>query len=386
MVYIGLIIISFLMAFLVIPLVIRVLHKMELSVQPGGRKIHTASVPAMGGIGILGAAFFTILIGFEMEVLIQVRYLLAAAMLMFFVGLRDDVVDLTAIQKLGGQLVASFMVVVMGDIRFTSLFGFFGVTELPLVVSYLMTFFTIIVLTNAFNLIDGLDGLAGTISVLTFSFLGWWFYQASLPAYAMFSLVMVGAVGGFLVYNWHPAKIFMGDTGSLSLGFVLSVLTILFIDTNGKLLGDIDMITFNAPIATGIALLIVPVYDTARIFTKRILAGKSPMSPDKSHVHHFLLRMGLRHDQVTLVLASIKMMFIGLLFLGSSFNDYVMLPVVIGTSVLLGLWMDFTVLNKVKKETRKKPRVLQKAAMNSMNESKKISSPSSLRRMKINDN
>ncbi len=384
--YIGLLITSFLMSFLTIPLVIRILHKMELSVEPGGRKIHKTSSPAMGGIGILGAAFLTIFIWFGIDDLIEVRYLLAATILMFFVGLRDDVVDLTALQKLGGQLVAAFMVVIMADIRFTSLFGFLEIGELPLLVSYLLTFFTIIVLTNAFNLIDGLDGLAGTVSVLTFSFLGWWFYQASLPAYAMFSLVMVGAVSGFLVYNWHPAKIFMGDTGSLSLGFVLSVLTILFIDANGILFKEPDVITFAAPIATGIALLIVPIYDTARIFTKRILAGKSPMKPDKSHVHHFLLRMGLRHDQVALVLGGIKICFIGLMFVGITSSDYIMIPLVIGIAVFLGLIMDNMVLNRVKKEIKKRPRVLAKKSLSYTNDTKKITSLSSLRTMKMNEN
>jgi len=386
MIYIGLIITSFLMSFLIIPLVIRALNKMDISVQPGGRKIHKTSIPAMGGIGIMAAVFFTIMIWFGFNNLLEIRYVLASAMLMFFVGLRDDIVDLTALQKLGGQLVAAFMVVVMADIRITSFFGFMGVEELPLIFSYLLTFFTIIVLTNAFNLIDGLDGLAGTISILTFSFLSWWFYQALMPAYSMFSLVMVGSVAGFLVYNWHPAKIFMGDTGSLSLGFVLAVSTILFIDSNGNLLGVDGILTFNAPIATGVALLIVPVYDTARIFTKRILAGKSPIRPDKSHVHHFLLRMGLRHDQVTLVLAVVKIGFIGLLFLCQSLNDYLLLPVVVGLAILLGTWMDYSVLNKVKAETRKKPNVLSSRSSIVQKEIKKINSPSSLKKMKINDN
>jgi UDP-GlcNAc:undecaprenyl-phosphate/decaprenyl-phosphate GlcNAc-1-phosphate transferase len=358
---------------------------MEISVAPGGRKIHKTSVPAMGGIGIMTAAFLAILIWFGIFNLIEIRYLLASTILMFFVGLRDDVVDLTAIQKLGGQMVAAFMVIVMADIRFTSLYGFLGIGELPIIVSYFLTFFTIIAITNAFNLIDGLDGLASTVSILTFSFLGWWFYQAGMPAYAMFSLVMVGSVGGFLVYNWHPAKIFMGDTGSLSLGFILSVMTILFIDTNGMAETD-QFITFNAPIATGIALLIVPIYDTARIFTKRIRAGKSPMQPDKSHVHHFLLRMGLRHDEVSLLLGGIKLGFIGLIFIGQSLNEYYLLPTVIGTALLLGIWMDNTVLNKVKDAAKQSPRVLARKSISFVKESKKVTSPSSLRKIPINDN
>ena len=185
----------------------------------------------------------------------------------------------------------------MADIRLTSLYGFFGIYEIPLWISYGISFFTILVLTNSFNLIDGLDGLAGSISLVTFMFLGWWFLEADLTSYSVFAFILVGSVLSFLVYNWHPAKIFMGDTGSLSLGFALAVLTILFIDKNGTM-ANYEGWKFNAPIASGIALLIIPIYDTSRIFIKRTLKGKSPMAPDKSHVHHFLLRMGMRHEML----------------------------------------------------------------------------------------
>jgi UDP-GlcNAc:undecaprenyl-phosphate/decaprenyl-phosphate GlcNAc-1-phosphate transferase len=170
---------------------------------------------------------------------------------------------------------------------------------------------------------------------------------------------MVGAVLSFLVYNWHPAKIFMGDTGSLSLGFALAVLTVLFVDKNGTM-ANYEGWKFNAPIASGIALLIIPIYDTSRIFIKRMRKGKSPMAPDKSHVHHFLLRMGLRHDQVTLSLVFIKIGFIGLIFLGSSLSDYVMLPLVILIAVILGIKMDTMTLTRVKRNMKNSPPILSK--------------------------
>ncbi|GHB36917.1 undecaprenyl-phosphate alpha-N-acetylglucosaminyl 1-phosphate transferase [Mongoliitalea lutea] len=326
---------------------------------PGGRKIHSGFIPSMGGIGFILATFISVAIWFSYENLLETRFFLAAFGLIFFVGLRDDLVNLTAWQKLGAQVVAAYMVVVMTDIRLTGLYGFMGIYDIPLWSSYLLSIFTILSLTNAFNLIDGLDGLAGSLSLIPLVFLGWWFASMDMMSYSLFSFALVGGICSFLLFNWHPAKIFMGDTGSLSIGFALAVLTVYFIDTNANSLGVMG-VKFAAPIATGIAILIVPIYDTSRVFIRRMMQGKSPMSPDKSHVHHFLMRMGFRHDQVTLILISLKIFFIGIIFLGSNFSDYVMLPVVILTAVIFGLKLDAITLKQVKKNNSKAPPILAK--------------------------
>jgi len=326
---------------------------------PGGRKIHKGSIPSMGGIAIMLATFIGLAAWLSLDQLAFTRYLLIAMGLMFTLGIRDDLVELTAIQKLLGQCVAAFLVVAMADIRITGFYGFAGIHELPLFMSYGLTFLTIIVLTNAFNLIDGLDGLAGTISTITLVFLGWWFVSVGLFPYGIIAFTMVGAILSFLLYNWHPAKIFMGDTGSLSIGFLLSVLVILFIDKNGTML-PIDGLTFSAPIAAGVALLIVPIYDTARIFVKRVSNGKSPLAPDKSHVHHFLLRMGYSHDKVAYILGGIKLAFIGLIFFGQGYDDHVMLPLVICLSLGLGMVLDKYTLKKVVKINKSSPTILSK--------------------------
>lgn len=350
---------AFLVGFLLTPIIIMILKKMQLMDTPGGRKIHNGFIPSMGGIGFVTATFLSVLSWLDSSNIVEIRFLLAAFGLMFFVGLRDDMVNMSALQKLAGQFIAAYLVVVMADIRLTGFYGFFGIYEIPLYVSYFISIFTILALTNSFNLIDGLDGLAGSISLVTFMFLGWWFMEAGLESYATFAFILVGAVASFLVYNWHPAKIFMGDTGSLSLGFALAVLTILFIDRNGTM-QDFEGWKFNAPIATGVALLIIPIYDTTRIFIKRIMKGKSPMAPDKSHVHHFLLRMGMRHDEVTLTLVFVKLAFIGLIFLGSGWSEYILLPTVVLTAVILGINLDALTLKKVKKNNRKSPPILSK--------------------------
>jgi len=375
---------AFLIGFLLTPIVILVLKKMELMDSPGGRKIHSGFIPSMGGIAFVIATFIAVLSWLDAQYIMEIRFLLAAFGLMFFVGLRDDMVNMSAVQKLAGQFIAAYLVVVMADIRFTSLYGFMGIYDLPLWISYGLSFFTILVLTNSFNLIDGLDGLAGSISLVTFLFLGWWFFEADLMSYAVFSLILVGAVLSFLVYNWHPAKIFMGDTGSLSLGFALSVLTVLFIDKNGTM-SSFEGWKFNAPIASGVALLIIPIYDTSRIFIKRTMNGKSPMAPDKSHVHHFLLRMGLRHDQVTITLVLIKCAFIGLIFLGAGLNDYILLPIVILGAIALGLRLDTITLKRVKKLNKNSPPILSKRIKKKSTTKPDIQG-SVLEKVKISDN
>lgn len=338
---------SFFFGFLITPVVIFFLKKGNIIDVPGGRKIHVGFVPSMGGIAIILATFAGVFSWFSFDQLVQTRYFLVALGIMFSVGLRDDLIELSAVQKLIGQCIPAFFVIIMADIRFTSLYGFLGIYELPYLGSVALTFMVIIVLTNSFNLIDGLDGLAGTLSVISLSFLGAWFYYADMVAYSLISFTLVGGVLSFLAFNWHPAKIFMGDTGSLSLGFALTTLVVLFIDTNGTMLAS-EGWKINSPIAAGIALMIVPIYDTARIFAKRTLKGKSPLKPDKSHVHHFLLRMGYKHNQVALLLGGVKMLFIALVFFGYSLNDHVMLPIMVILAVVLGIWLDEQTLKRVK--------------------------------------
>lgn len=348
---------AFLIGFLAMPVLIGAFKKMQVVDKPGGRKIHKNETPSMGGAVIVLSVLLTAFLWLDVSNLVDIRYVIAAFALMFFVGLRDDLVELSPFQKLGGQFVAAIMVVLMSDIRISGFYGFLGIYELPLFVSYALTFIALIGLTNAFNLIDGLDGLAGTLSVLTFGFLAWWFNAVGMPSFGMFSLILMGAVLGFLVFNWHPAKIFMGDTGSLSLGFALSVLTILFIDTNGNMSSATPW-KFNAPIASGMALMIVPLYDTTRIFSRRIRRGRSPFMPDKNHVHHFLMRMGLTHDKVAITLGVIKLFFISLIFIGSAYSDYVMLPLIILTAVLFGARLDALTLKRVKAKAKNSPPIL----------------------------
>lgn len=348
---------SFSVGFLLTPIVISVLRKAKIGDAPGGRKIHKKFTPSMGGIAFISATYVALAIWGWQFPLPDIRFLLGAIALMFFVGFRDDMVELKAKHKILGQLVAVVLVIVAGDIRIKEFHGFLGIDQLPLWVSYGFSAFVLLALTNAFNLIDGLDGLAGTVASISLSLLGLWFYIQGLESLAVLSFTLLGGVLSFLVFNWHPAKIFMGDTGSLALGFSLGSLIIAFMEYNSAL-PEGAFLRFEPSFTIGIVLMIYPLYDMARVFTKRLSKGKHPMSADKSHVHHFLMRAGLKHNEVALLLGFIQLILIGLVVLLGDFADNIVLPVLSAVVLLMGSRLDVLTVKSLRRKVSKSPRIL----------------------------
>lgn len=349
---------SLVIGILFFPVLIKIFERYQISDAPGGRKIHQAKIPSMGGIGFFIAVAISMAIwGWEFPKA-ETPYVLGAVAIMFFVGLRDDIVELSATKKILGQLIAVVLVVVLADIRIKGFHGFLGIGEFNPLFSYAFSSFTLLALTNAFNLIDGLDGLAGTIASLVFVILGIWFYYNGYNSYALLSFSFLGGISAFLIFNWHPAKIFMGDTGSLTLGFTMGTLILAFMEYNVALPIDAKW-KFEPAFAAGVALMMFPLYDMARVFIRRISQGKGPMTPDKSHVHHFLMRIGLKHNQVTLLLGSLQLSIIFLVFLMRDFSDNLVLPIIIGISIVLGYRLDTVTVRYLKKKVSLQPKVLE---------------------------
>ncbi|MCO6359495.1 glycosyltransferase family 4 protein [Roseivirga pacifica] len=348
---------SFLLTFLVFPVFIKFFKRRNFLDDPGGRKIHTARTPAMGGLPIFIGFCIAVLIWAPFNVLRDVKYVLSAVSIMFVIGFRDDLINLRAYQKLLGQIAAAMIIVSVCDIRFTSLYGFMGIEEIPIAVSYLISLFTIIVITNAYNLIDGIDGLSGSVGVITTLFFGIYFFLNGQTGFALITLSLCGALLAFLNYNWAPSKIFMGDTGSLFIGFFLSILTIKFIHYNHTHLGGEYI--FDGSIGTAVAILILPLADTFRVFVKRVMRGKSPMHPDRTHVHHILLRLGCNHAQATGILVTVNVIFVMLALVLKDFGDIVVIPAVLVTVVALGAILDLifrAAIEKRKEELRERNR------------------------------
>ncbi len=295
---------AFLISFLSIPSIIRVAELKYLYDEPGERKSHSHKVPTLGGIAIFAAFAISLNFWADFSKLPEIQYVLCATLLMFFTGLKDDIVHLVAYKKLIIQIIAASILIIAGDVRLTSFYGLFGIREISFLPSYFLSLITIVGITNSFNLIDGINTLAAGLGILITSVFGGWFFLHGFLEYAILSFSLTGGLLGFLYYNWSPAKIFMGDTGSLLLGIVCSVLAIKFIEIN-----RVNSFVSSGP-AVAVGIMMVPLFDTLRVMTIRIMNRKSPFSPDKNHLHHVLLKRGMSHLKVSLTLIIVNIAFI----------------------------------------------------------------------------
>lgn len=290
---------SFLVALFAVPSIIYVAHLKNILDKPNIRTVHESLTPRLGGLAVF-AGFMSALTIFG-DLGNGVQQLLAGCIILFFIGLKDDLVTISAFKKFAVQLLATGIVMIIADIRIRDFQGIFGIFELPIGISYAFTFLVIVGITNAINLIDGLDGLAGTIVLIIATTFGWFFYRFGGPSfqnYAFVAVCLIGGILGFLRYNFHRANIFMGDTGSLVCGFIISVLTIQFIEMRA--------VPSSPSVALGI--LFIPLFDTMRVFLIRIMKGISPFTPDKNHVHHRFMAMGFQQISTVLILAGINIL------------------------------------------------------------------------------
>ncbi|MFL5809136.1 MAG: MraY family glycosyltransferase [Flavisolibacter sp.] len=294
----------------------KVAREKKLYDLPDARKLHTKPIASLGGVGIFIGFFIAVLLttGTDNR---EFQYFCASAIVIFFLGLKDDILILSPTKKFLGQLAATAILVHLGDIRLDSMHGFLGIYQLPEFAGYLLSYITIIVVVNAYNLIDGVDGLAGTLGVMTMSIFGTYFYFAEMPSYALLAFAMAGSLLAFLKFNFAPAKIFMGDSGSLLIGLINAILVIKFITVADS---DLASVKINSAVAIGMSILIVPLLDTLRVFSMRIAKGRSPFSPDRNHIHHLLLDKGLNHRYVTFSCVGLNLSFIAMTYFGRSFG------------------------------------------------------------------
>ncbi len=305
--------VSFIVTFLAIPIVLQVAEKKKLYDIPDERKLHTRPVASLGGVGIFAGFLLAALL--SVQGIFEFQYFVAAALVIFFLGLKDDLMILSASKKFIGQIIAASILIHLGDIRLESMHGLFGFEKVSEGFSLALSYLTIIVVINSFNLIDGVDGLASSLGILTMTVFGVYFFAIDQQAYALIAFSMGGSLIAFMIFNHHPAKIFMGDSGSLMIGLVNAILVIKFINFADS---PTAIIKVNSAVAVGFAILIVPLLDTLRVFSIRIANGKSPFTPDRNHVHHLLLDNGLNHPAVTLTCVGINIGFIALAWVSQS--------------------------------------------------------------------
>ena len=211
--------------YLIIPMWIEVCHKWKLFDFPDTRKLHAPCIPTMGGLAIFAGVFISFFLFAEIKHGEIIRYILCASLLLFFTGFFDDLVDLPASRKLFIQVIAAGIIVAGGS-RISGFYGILGINQIPVWAQYPLTMLFVIGVTNAYNLIDGIDGLAGGLGAIAALCFGIMFFEYGYTDFAILSLCITGSLIGFLFYNFHPAKIFMGDTGSLLIGFIISALAV----------------------------------------------------------------------------------------------------------------------------------------------------------------
>lgn len=303
--------ISFSIVYFVIPKIVEISRIIKLFDVPNHRSAAKQIVPTLGGIAILSGFAIGLMISSNSFNINELKYMFVSTIVMFLIGMKDDIIGLAAKKKLFVQIAVAIYLVMIGNLRVTNFHGIFGIQEIGYVFGVIFSVFAIVGIINAFNLIDGIDGLAGGIGLLISLVYGLWFLNVGDFIYALTCFSLAGSLIAFLLYNvfGNTNKIFMGDTGSLILGTVIAVLTIHF-----NIYYPNPSIAAHGLPAISIAILIVPVIDTIRIFIIRILQKRSPFSPDKNHIHHNLLQLtGDNHLITSLIIITVN----GLLILFS---------------------------------------------------------------------
>lgn len=332
-------ILSFVVSFITTPVVIKIADAKKLFDQPTANKVHFTPIPTFGGISFFVAVLFSLILLVSFKTAPELQNFIAASILIFFIGLKDDVYLISPTKKFLGQVLAVFLLTYQGGFQLNSLQGLMGIQALHPVLSTVFTYLTFLVIINAFNLIDGIDGLAGMLGIVAGLFFGITFLVAKDWSYAILAFSLVFALLGFLFYNFSPARVFMGDTGSLFLGLVLAVLSVRFIRTD---LSGLSGLKITQTGALAFATLFIPIMDTLRVFMIRIYRGMSPFDRDVNHLHHILLNKGYTHSKISFILTFTAIVFITVAYLLQPLG----INIIIGALFFLGLILIWLVTPK----------------------------------------
>jgi UDP-N-acetylmuramyl pentapeptide phosphotransferase/UDP-N-acetylglucosamine-1-phosphate transferase len=341
---------AFAITYLVVPSVIRVAKVKRLMDVPGERAAHDTPTPSLGGIAIFAGTVFAITLWTPFSYFSNLQYILAAMIIIFLIGAKDDVLPMSPSRKLGGQILVALILVFRADVMIDNFYGLFGIYELYEWFSVIFSIFVIVLIINAFNLIDGINGLAASLGITISIVFGTWFFLIERVELAMVAFALTGALAAFLKYNLKKdAEIFMGDTGSMLVGFVCTILAVKCLEThNGyfveKLIEKpyLGIYKMEAAPAIVIGILIIPLFDTLKVFITRMLKGRSPFMPDKTHTHHLLLDTGLSHTQSTIVLTVVNIIFILVAFYFQYLETFWLMIIIIGLAIISSTLLSYT--------------------------------------------
>ena len=323
------------------PIIIYVVQKKGLMDEPDQRSSHHSTTPTLGGVGMflsfsVALMLCGIVVAMPQPDLIRLISVIASTIILLFLGIKDDLIVLAPKKKFIGQIFSAGIAIILTDVRITGFGGLLGIMEVPYLFSVLFTLFVFIVVINAFNLTDGVDGLAGSLALLASLFFGAAFLLNGEVMLSLISFTLIGAIIGFLGYNFSESrKMFMGDSGSLFLGFLLAYQGVSFLSVVSK-----DNADFGIPHGAILllALLSYPMTDSLRVFFIRVRQKRSPFSPDKNHIHHRYLKLGLSHKQATLAILASNITLVGLVWLMNTWDPTVQFLMGFAIGMLLYLF------------------------------------------------
>lgn len=337
--------IPFIITWVAIPTIVKVSSEKKLFDLPNERTSHTITTPLLGGISIF-AGFVISAVVFSLPAdSVMIRYIIGGIIVLFFAGLKDDILIIDPWKKFLSQVISASFVAVLGDIRITDFHSVFGIQELPYLVSIFFTIFLIITLINGFNLIDGVDGLASGIGIINSLFFGVWFLSSNHYTLSVLCFSLAGSLIAYFIFNvfGKKNKIFMGDTGSMIIGLIVAVFTIMFLECEKP---PVSPIRFTAAPALAFGCLVVPLFDTLRVVILRIRNGKSPFKADRNHVHHNLLKLGFSHLQVTFISILVNIAIVIFVFLVQKLGTLRVILLIVLFVTLLSVWLDYRILKK----------------------------------------
>lgn len=307
--------IALVLAGILIPQILLIAFRKKLFDEIDERKIHKGVVPRLGGIAFLPSILFSIaaVVGFNLkfgnagvwvemgDAIVPMYFMICSVLLMFLVGMADDLIGVRYMAKFLVQMISALLIVASG-MYIDNLYGFFWMWELPSWFGWLATIFAVVYVVNAINLIDGIDGLASGLSTVALTFFAVLFYISGEHVYSMLASAAAGTLLPFFYYNVFgnakkQKKIFMGDTGALTTGIILVFCAIAML--------HIDSATFTHdynPFVMALSPLIIPCFDVVRVYLHRVRRHRNPFLPDKCHIHHKLLALGLDQRMALIVI------------------------------------------------------------------------------------
>jgi len=352
-----------------IPSILYVSHDKQLMAEPEHRSSHRKATPTLGGVAIyLSLMLVMTFIGAFLDTKI-ILLVMGAVTILFFFGLKDDLANISVSTKVLGQLAAIGLLVFFADIRITSFSGIFGIYELAYLPSVLLTGFVFILLINAFNLIDGIDGLAGGVALSGSFVLGIFSYLENQLSLAIIAAALFGTIIAFLRFNFSvERKLFMGDTGSLVIGYVMAFLTISFINYEQS---AANMLYYSSAPIISFALMFYPIADTTRVFFVRVFKYKrNPFTADRNHIHHHYTNLGYSHKRSSFYIVLINLTVIGISILLKDLNINIQL---LGLLIYGPILYAFTfIIRKIKNRMTKKNKLKSQQHNSTPNEKNKV--------------